>query len=73
MTYEWTNDKDAMRSALRSLNEIVLNIPHVEESAKEFALNVRKMLDFNETADLPYAWLVDALHQTSIDYQANKH
>lgn len=72
---EWTNEMDAMRSALRTLNDALLESlkgKEVEESAAKEALNIKRMLDTHETSQLDKAWLIDALHQTSIDYQANK-
>jgi hypothetical protein len=70
--YEWTDSKYAMRSALRSLNDAIMVLKDVEESALGEARRVKEILDHNETIHLTREWLTDALHQASIDYQTNK-
>jgi hypothetical protein len=65
---KWTNELDAMKSALVILNKLILNLPNIEESAKNEAILVAQLLERNV---LNRVELIDRLTQASIDYEVN--
>lgn len=67
---EWTDDLDAMVSALIILNRLILNLPECEESARNEAERVKRKFK-SWQLDKDRAAIVDHLKQATIDYEAN--
>lgn len=63
--YEWTDEVEAMRSALRVINGLLLKTPDLEESARDEAKRVKKQLPKLDKSEL-----IDALMQATIDLGA---
>lgn len=66
--YDWTDEVDAIKSALEIINGLILGLPKCEEMALDEAKTVKHRLT---TENLGKEALVDYLKQATIDYKNN--
>lgn len=67
--YEWTDEIKALQDSLSALNLVLLETADLEETARDEAINVKRLLDIG---DWTKAELIDRVTQASIDVLSNR-